>query len=75
VKLHKADVAAAISWIASGGLAATAVAFGTLVPHYETQILAISAIIVGIAGLLARLFSNPSPPSGTTPVLQQKVDQ
>lgn len=62
----QADLWSALSYVAGGGLAAAAVAFATLVPHYQTQILAISAIIVGVAGLLIRLFKNPTPTNTTT---------
>ena len=63
---NKIDLYAALSYVAGGGLAATAVAVSTLVPHYQVQILAISAIVVGLSGLLARLFKNPTPPTPPT---------
>ena len=65
MNLSKVDIYAALSYVAGGGLAASAVAISTIAPHYQTQILAGSAIAVGLSGLLARLFATPStPPQG-----------
>ena len=57
------DWYAMISYVAGGGLAAAAVGTATLVPHYQTQILAISAIGVGVAGLVTRAWKNPTAPT------------
>lgn len=57
----RVDLWSALAYIAGGGLASTAVAFATVAPHYQVQILAFSAIVVGVAGLLIRLFKNPTP--------------
>jgi hypothetical protein len=61
VKLSRLDWVAAASYIAGGGLAATAVAIATFAPHYQVQVLAGSAILVGVAGLIVRLVGNPTP--------------
>lgn len=71
-KLHHLDLAAGISFIASGGLASAAVALGTLIPSYAVKIMAVSAIIVAVAGMVSRIISNPSPPPGTVSVIQPK---
>jgi hypothetical protein len=55
------DVIAALSYIAGGGLVSVAVGIGTLVPHYQFAAVAISGIVIGVAGLLVRLFGNPTP--------------
>jgi hypothetical protein len=67
--MNRIDLYAALSYIGGGGLAAAAVAFATILPQYQTKILAISAIGVGLAGLLTRLWKNPSPPTGTVSVV------
>lgn len=54
------DLAAALAYVASGGLAAVAVGFGTIWPQYQTKAVAISGILIGLAGLLVRLHSTPS---------------
>jgi predicted benzoate:H+ symporter BenE len=64
VNLNRVDLYAALSYVAGGGLAATAVGIATFAPHYQVQILAGSAIVVGISGLLVRLFNNKT---GSTP--------
>jgi hypothetical protein len=61
MKLSRLDWLAVVSYVAGGGLAVTAAALATVMPHYQTQILAISAIAIGVAGMLARLFGNPTP--------------
>jgi len=58
--MHKVDLFAALSYIASGGLAAAAVGFAALDPTYHVQIMAWSAIATGVAGLLVRLWKNPT---------------
>lgn len=62
----KADWISGASYVAGGGLAAAAVGFATIAPHYQTQILAISAIAIGVAGLLVRLFNNQTPTQTAT---------
>ena len=63
-RMKKVDIAAGLAYIASGGLASVAIGFGTIWPHEQTQIVAISGIIVGIAGLITRLLTTPAPPKG-----------
>jgi hypothetical protein len=60
--VKKVDIAAGLAYIASGGLAAVAVGFGTIWPQQQTKIVAISGIIIGLAGLVTRLLSTPAPP-------------
>lgn len=60
--MPKIDLFAALAYIASGGLAATFVAVGVFLPHEQSTILGIGAIVTGLAGLLTRLFKNPSTP-------------
>jgi len=71
-KLHRFDVMAAVSYVASGGLAAASLGLSQILPHYTTTILGVSAIAVGVAGMILRLFSNPSPPTGTVSVVAPK---
>lgn len=60
--MKKVDLAAGLAYVASGGLVSVAVAFGTIWPQYATKFVAISGIIVGLAGLLTRLLFNPTAP-------------
>lgn len=55
------DIAAALAYIASGGLAGVAVGFGAIWPQYEIKAIAISGIVIGLAGLLTRLVHNQTP--------------
>lgn len=59
--MNRVDLVSGLSFVAGGGLAAAAVGVSTLAPHYQTQILAVSAIVIGVAGLLTRVFGNPTP--------------
>ena len=58
------DIAAALAYLASGGLAAAAVAASEAFPTDKDKILAGSAIVTGLAGLLLRLVFNPTPDKG-----------
>ena len=58
--MNRIDFYAALSYFAGGGFAAASVALGTILPQYQTKILAIAAIAVGLAGLLTRLWKNPT---------------
>jgi hypothetical protein len=69
MNLSRIDLYAALSYVAGGGLLVIATGLGALVPQYQTKILAISGITIGLAGLLVRLLKNPSPPAGTTAVV------
>jgi hypothetical protein len=62
--MKKVDIAAGLAYIASGGLASVAVGFVSIWPHEQTQIVAISGILIGLAGLITRLLSTPAPPKG-----------
>jgi hypothetical protein len=63
--MRKIDLASGLAYIASGGLAGVAVGFSTIWPHQQTQIVAISGIAIGLAGLITRLLNNPTAPKGT----------
>jgi membrane protein implicated in regulation of membrane protease activity len=69
---HWVDIGAALSYIAGGGLAAGAVAAGTLFPKYSTQIIAWSVVAVSLAGLL-RLFFNRTGSAATSVVQNAPV--
>jgi hypothetical protein len=60
MKLPSVDLYAGLAYISGGGLAATAVAISSFAPKYTVQILNISAILIGISGLLVRLKSTPT---------------
>lgn len=64
----KVDLYAGLAYIAGGGLAGAAVGLSTIVPTYQTQILAGSAIAVGLSGLLVRLWKVPSQKTDTSGV-------
>lgn len=55
------DVYAGLAYVAGGGLVSVAVGVATFAPHYQTQILAISGILLGVSGLLVRLHKNQTP--------------
>lgn len=61
--MKKVDIASGLAYIASGGLAGVAIGFSTIWPHQQTQIVAISGILIGLAGLITRLINNPSTPA------------
>jgi hypothetical protein len=73
VPTNRLDIAAALSYLAGPGLMTAAVGFGDAWPAHAKAIVAITGGVVWVAGLLSRLFKNPSPPAGTQPVLQQKA--
>lgn len=60
--MSRIDVYAAISYLAGGGLIIAATGLAQLVPAQATKITAISGIVVGLAGLLLRLWHNPTTP-------------
>lgn len=58
--MHKIDVLAGLSYLAGPQLTTVALAFGDAWPGHDKQIVAVAGGIVFSAGLLARLFRNPS---------------
>lgn len=73
--MNRIDIFAGLAYLSSGVLATLAITLGDAMPGYAKQIVAVAAVITVISGLLLRMRKNPSPPSGTTPVLQEKAPQ
>lgn len=65
--LSRLDWGAALSYIAGGGLAALGPLIGTFTSAKTTAaIISVIGIVTVIAGLLARLFKNPTPTNAVT---------
>jgi hypothetical protein len=62
------DLFAGLSYIAGGSLTVVASLIGDAAPGHAKEVLAVCGAVTFTAGLLLRLFKNPSPPAGQVSV-------
>jgi len=72
--MHRFDLAAILTIIVGIGALTTNAVFGdqlaSVFGDHAKVIIGVIGLVSTVASVVLRVYSNPSPPSGTTPVLQ-----